>query len=247
MRHSNPKGELGIIVERAMDLLLAKVEYEQFGKTSRPRKSKPTPTPDPTASIMSPVEIPAAVRREVAERDDYQCTYESADGHHCCAREFLQFDHVLPEARGGQSTVENLRLRCGAHNRLAAKEVFGAAYVEKRIEERRNDAAIAKADAATASTTATLDPVSEPRPLSIPDRPRVAPSECERELSITVPSERPAPPKPEVRAMREMVQSALVNMKFRKKDAVRALDEIEPIDPSAPIQEVILAALAVLT
>jgi hypothetical protein len=37
MRHRNPTGDLAVVVERALDLLLAKLEKERLGKTTRPR------------------------------------------------------------------------------------------------------------------------------------------------------------------------------------------------------------------
>jgi len=49
----------------------------------------------------------------------------------------LEIDHILPQAKGGASTVDNLRVRCRAHNRLAAEEEFGVLFIEQKIEERR--------------------------------------------------------------------------------------------------------------
>jgi len=34
----------------------------------------------------------------------------------CSETAFLEFHHLRPVARGGRSTVENLELRCRAHN-----------------------------------------------------------------------------------------------------------------------------------
>jgi hypothetical protein len=135
MRHSNPKGDLGILVERAIDLLIPNVERERFGKTNRPRK---TSSNDPLDQIAGGEKIPAPVRREVAERDGYQCSFESADGWRCPARSFLQFDHVIPRSRGGEHSVGNVCLKCGVHNRHAAKKVFGGEYVERKIADRQN-------------------------------------------------------------------------------------------------------------
>jgi hypothetical protein len=130
MRHSNPKGDLAIIIERGVDLLIPNVERERFGKTNRPRK---TSSKNPLDQIARGEKIPAPVRREVAERDGYQCSFESADGWRCPARSFLQFDHVIPRARNGENTVGNVCLKCGVHNRHAAKKVFGRDYIEKKI------------------------------------------------------------------------------------------------------------------
>ncbi len=40
MRHRNPAGELEIIIDASLDLLLAKLERERLGKVSRPRRGK---------------------------------------------------------------------------------------------------------------------------------------------------------------------------------------------------------------
>src|SRR5262249_46517478 len=42
MRHANPSGDLAVVLERAVDLLIAQLEKERFGKTDRPRKKAPT-------------------------------------------------------------------------------------------------------------------------------------------------------------------------------------------------------------
>jgi hypothetical protein len=54
--------------------------------------------------------IPEAVRRAVFRRDGGRCA-------RCGRAELLQFDHVIPVALGGASTVENLQLLCAPCNR----------------------------------------------------------------------------------------------------------------------------------
>jgi hypothetical protein len=69
--------------------------------------------------------IHASVRRAVWRRD-MNCTYiDKYTGHRCCSRYRLQLDHIVPFALGGPNTLENLRLRCFAHNQLHAMDVFG--------------------------------------------------------------------------------------------------------------------------
>ncbi|MEO5988737.1 MAG: hypothetical protein ABIU54_01360, partial [Candidatus Eisenbacteria bacterium] len=48
-----------------------------------------------------------------------------------------EFDHIEPVAREGETTVENLRLRCRAHNQYEAERVFGAGFMERKREEAR--------------------------------------------------------------------------------------------------------------
>ena len=44
-------------------------------------------------------------------------------------------------ARGGKSTVANLRLRCRGHNQFTAEQSFGAGFMREKREEARRRAA----------------------------------------------------------------------------------------------------------
>ena len=62
--------------------------------------------------------IPAAVKREVWQRDGGRCRYvDPHTGRRCTSRHLLQIDHVLPYGLGGGSDPANLRLLCHAHHR----------------------------------------------------------------------------------------------------------------------------------
>ena len=62
--------------------------------------------------------IPAAVKREVWQRDRGRCRYvDPHTGRRCTSRHLLQIDHVLPYTLGGGSDPANLRLLCHAHHR----------------------------------------------------------------------------------------------------------------------------------
>ena len=56
--------------------------------------------------------IVAAVRDAVWRRDEARCAYLGPNGIRCTATERLEVHHVVPFARGGQPTLENLALRC---------------------------------------------------------------------------------------------------------------------------------------
>ncbi|MEO7868641.1 MAG: HNH endonuclease, partial [Candidatus Eisenbacteria bacterium] len=58
-------------------------------------------------------------------------------GHRCQCDSRLELDHIEPVARGGETTVENLRLRCRAHNQHEAERVFGAGFMERKRAEAR--------------------------------------------------------------------------------------------------------------
>jgi hypothetical protein len=75
------------------------------------------------------------VRRQVLERDGLRCSYVSPHGQRCCERAFLQLDHQRPWAKGGNDSFENLRVLCGAHNRMLAERELGAAVVRRAIRK----------------------------------------------------------------------------------------------------------------
>jgi hypothetical protein len=81
--------------------------------------------------------IPRAVVREVYQRDAGQCTFVSAEGKRCSARGFLELHHHDPYARGGEATVENLRLVCRSHNALFAEREFGRSFMRSKRKQTR--------------------------------------------------------------------------------------------------------------
>jgi 5-methylcytosine-specific restriction endonuclease McrA len=121
--HDAPSTALAEVLDGAFDAYLARLERRNLAATERPRAAR---------GSTNPRHVPAAVRRAVRARDGGQCTFVSVTGHRCEARTHLELDHVEPVARGGPATVANLRLRCRAHNQLAADEVFGGAFMDGR-------------------------------------------------------------------------------------------------------------------
>jgi 5-methylcytosine-specific restriction endonuclease McrA len=67
--------------------------------------------------------IPAKIRRQVLLRDQQNgCTYKDPKtGRICGTRHGLQLDHIMPFSWGGEHSVDNLTLKCGAHNRFRAE------------------------------------------------------------------------------------------------------------------------------
>jgi hypothetical protein len=130
--HAVPSGELAVVFERALDALIGRLERQKFAATSRPRRRRPS---------ANARHVPAAVRREVWERDGGQCTFVSAAGRRCPARTRLEYDHVEPVARGGRATVGQIRLRCRVHNEYAAECAFGADFMSRKREAAQHEAA----------------------------------------------------------------------------------------------------------
>ena len=116
LRHSIPSGDPAAIFDRALTLLLADLEPAKLASTARPRAGRPVSS--------GSRHIPAAVRREVWKRDGGQCGFVGTQGR-CTERGFLELHHVRPHAVGGAAVVENLELRCRAHNMYEAEKYFG--------------------------------------------------------------------------------------------------------------------------
>jgi 5-methylcytosine-specific restriction endonuclease McrA len=127
LSHSNPSGDLAVLVERAVDLLLGELEKTKLGKTERPRRPR----------ARQPGAISRAVRREVFERDGEQCSFVSVDGRRCEARAFIELDHVQARARGGSGASHNIRVLCRQHNKLRAEQTFGRENIERKIHMRQ--------------------------------------------------------------------------------------------------------------
>jgi 5-methylcytosine-specific restriction endonuclease McrA len=140
--HAIPGGALIEVLERAIALQHEHLRKRRCGATNRPRTSANGATDRPSRST-NPRQIPAAVQRAVWARDGGQCAYVSADGHRCEERGQLELDHIVPVAKGGESTVENLRLLCRAHNQHAAEREFGREHMRAQREEAQRRRAAA--------------------------------------------------------------------------------------------------------
>jgi 5-methylcytosine-specific restriction endonuclease McrA len=140
LSHAIPSGDASEVLDRALDLLIAHAEKRKLGTGTRPLVRRRT-------NVRTRY-IPSQIRRAVWERDEGQCTFVATNGHRCNSRTFLEFDHVNPYARGGESTVQGLRLRCRAHNQFEAERAFGVKFMERKREEARREAEGAHARAA---------------------------------------------------------------------------------------------------
>jgi hypothetical protein len=86
----------------------------------------------------------------VATREG-RCTFVAASGHRCEARHRLEFDHRVPLALGGESTVAGLRLLCRTHNQLEGEIALGSEFMaSKRAETRAGRAQDGRRGAASA-------------------------------------------------------------------------------------------------
>jgi hypothetical protein len=128
LRHSIPTGDLAEIVDRAVTLLLADLERVKLAAVEHARGAR--------SNVPGSRYIPAAVRRAVWRRDGGRCAFVGAEAR-CVERSFLEFHHIRPHAAGGAPIVENLELRCRAHNLHEAEHYFSgrlALFRETRAE-----------------------------------------------------------------------------------------------------------------
>ena len=122
--HEVPRGDLAEVFVRALKAYAVQLERVKFAATERPRP--------PRRQKPGSRHVPAHVKRAVRKRDKGQCTHVSDSGRRCEARSDLEYDHVLEFARGGDSTVSNIRLRCRAHNQHTAERTYGAEFMRHK-------------------------------------------------------------------------------------------------------------------
>ncbi|MEO5988183.1 MAG: hypothetical protein ABIU54_12235, partial [Candidatus Eisenbacteria bacterium] len=148
LRHALPSGDVAEVLKRALDSLVRELEQQKFAKCARSRLG---------SSEANGRYVPAEIRRTVSQRDGGQCTFVSDGGKRCEANTWLEFDHVKAVARGGETTVQNLRLRCRAHNQYEAERMYGVGFMERKRDEARSRTTQAQEQAAerAAATEAT--------------------------------------------------------------------------------------------
>ena len=120
LRHQVPSGDLAEVLDRALDALLEKVEAKKFGRVKAPRAAK---------ASRSRRYVPREARREALARDGARCSFVAEDRRRCEETGFLELDHVVPVAQGGDAS-EGVRLLCRSQNQYEAERMLGRAAVE---------------------------------------------------------------------------------------------------------------------
>jgi hypothetical protein len=115
------------IVSRALTLLLEDVRRQKCGAAKNPRAG--------AAECSNSRAIPAAVRRAVWARDGGRCAFVGTHGR-CSETAFLEYHHRQPFAVGGQATVEDIELRCRAHNVYEAQLFFTVTWRGRLMSTR---------------------------------------------------------------------------------------------------------------
>ena len=122
LRHAVPSGDAAEIFDRAITLLVDELERKRFAETVRPR-----------ATTQAPPEARATFRRRCGATSGGVTVVLRVRGSEgrCGEPAFLEFHHVEPYAVGGAATVENVELRCRAHNAYEARLFFGPDVVRE--------------------------------------------------------------------------------------------------------------------
>src|SRR5882672_8836282 len=91
LRREIPDGDPGAIFDRALTLLLEKVEKTKLGAADKPQPNqsiRPGTDKEPRKSTVRSRHIPREVQRQVWRRDDGQCAFVSPTGRRCMERTF---------------------------------------------------------------------------------------------------------------------------------------------------------------
>ena len=109
-------GDPAAIFDRALDALERDVAKKKRACTPRPREARGT--------REGSRHIPSHVARAVWKRDSSRCAFVGTSGR-CKETRYLDLHHIQPFGHQGSATVENISVRCRAHNLYESELVFG--------------------------------------------------------------------------------------------------------------------------
>jgi hypothetical protein len=113
--------------------LLEDLARKKFAATKRPRTSRGT--------APGSRHVAAKVRRAVWLRDGGRCAFIGQGRRRCNERAFIEFHHLDRHGVGGEGAVDNIELRCRAHNAYEVEIYYG------RGKRRGSDGAVGEPSA----------------------------------------------------------------------------------------------------
>lgn len=138
LRHKYPEGRLEDLIREALEAYLDRKDPQRRleMKAARAECVAESPAPAPEDSERLPTRflrawaagryIPAKVKSAVWARDGGRCAWREPDGTVCGSKDWIEYDHLRPYAKGGRSDdPRNIRLLCRVHNQAAAEAAFG--------------------------------------------------------------------------------------------------------------------------
>ena len=134
--HSEPNASYADLIKRAVSEAVEKHDPVKKAERSEAKaqkaaakdlaETKSTPAPEPQKK--------SEVKRQVWLRDKGECTFvDPRTGEICGSRHFVEEDHILPKAMGGEYTLENVRLVCRAHNQRHAINCYGEEKMQSHL------------------------------------------------------------------------------------------------------------------
>ena len=133
LRHKYPEGRLEDLIREALEAYLDRKDPQRRLelKAAKAERVAERPAPDdhdrlPTRFLRAWAcgrYIPAKVKSAVWARDDGRCAWRDLDGTVCGSKDWIEYDHLRPFAKGGRSDdARNIRLLCRQHNQAASME-----------------------------------------------------------------------------------------------------------------------------
>lgn len=126
LRHKYPEGRLEDLIREVLDSYLDRKDPQRLLERKQAKGEFIAEVPERPAETF-PREwaagryIPAKVKSVVWARDDGSCAWRGPEGKVCGAKDWLEYDHIHPYAKGGRSDdPRNIRLLCRQHNQAAA-------------------------------------------------------------------------------------------------------------------------------
>jgi hypothetical protein len=132
--HGGPASSSAEVLEACVDLMLAR----------RAKRKGLVAKPSSTVRPSKPDAVPTRVRREAWLRAGGRCEWVFESGERCGCETRLEIDHLIPRARGGPSTIDNVRILCRSHNDLAARLAFGDDWMNRFTRRRRGEAGVTR-------------------------------------------------------------------------------------------------------
>lgn len=138
----NAQKHMADVLETAIDIALEKKDPKKKLERRNKRQSR-APAPSRSDEMVKKAEpatsryISSEVSERVHARANYQCEFHADDGTRCTARTGLELDHALPFGIYHKTDEGILRLLCASHNLFTAERVYGADFIQRKIDERR--------------------------------------------------------------------------------------------------------------
>jgi hypothetical protein len=136
LRHKYPEGRLEDLIREALEAYLDRKDPQRRLEMKEAKAECVAQAPAPEDNQRLPTRflrawasgryIPAKVKSAVWARDDGRCAWRDKDGTVCGSKDWIEYDHLRPFAKGGRSDdPRNIRLLCRVHNQAAAEAEFG--------------------------------------------------------------------------------------------------------------------------